>query len=157
MSAITTTGWPFSTFHHVNVLVDDLPATEKFLGQIGIPIFDYPWRDGWTEITTDPEVFKELGYKRALIGNTHFQFMGAGPSESGHKDFIKKFSKRVFSVGFLVSNVDAAEKELIGRGLKVLKKGRRSDGFGYTYFDTFDRLGINICLRQNANDMINGP
>jgi hypothetical protein len=157
MPTIDVTAWPFSTFHHVNVLVDDMPGTEAFLRQIGIPIFDYPWRDGWTEMTTSLEVFKELGYKRALIGNVHFQFMSAGPSESSHKEFIKKFEKRVYSVGFLVSNVDTAEQELMKRGLKVLKKGRRSDGFGYTYFDTFEKLGINICLRQNAKDMINGP
>lgn len=158
MSTVEVTGYPFSTFHHVNVIVDDIGATESFLNQIGIPIFDYPWRGGWTEMTSHtPEVFKEFAYKRALIGNVHFQFMAPGPSDSDLKDFVDKFGKRVFSVGFLVSDIDTAEKELVGRGLSVLKKGRRSDGFGYTYFDTMDQLGINLTLRRNANDMLNGP
>jgi hypothetical protein len=157
MTAIQTTGWPFCAFHHVHVVVGDMDRTERFLNSIGIPIFDYPWRDGWKEMTSSPEAFKALGYKRALIGNVHFQFMSPGSGESGHKEFVRKYGNRVYSVGFLVSSVDAAEQELLGRGLTVLNKGRRSDGFGYTYFDTFEKLGINLCIRQNADDMVNGP
>jgi hypothetical protein len=158
MTAIQTTGWPFCTFHHVHVIVDDMEHTQSYLNSIGIPIYDYPWRGGWTELRgLDEETFKELGYKRALIGNVHFQFMSPGQRDSPHKQIAAEFGQRVYSIGFLVSNVDAAEEELIRRGLTVLMRGRRSDGFGFTYFNTADKLGINLCIRQNARDMVNGP
>ena len=55
----------------------------------------------------------------------------------------------VFSVGFLVDDVDAAEAKGKELGLKVQQKGRHEDGWGFTYFDTADTLGINLTVRQN--------
>lgn len=83
--------------------------------------------------------------------------MSPGKRESPHRQVAAQVGKRVYSVGFLVSDVDAAEAELTRRGLSVLMRGRRNDGFGFTYFDTEKHLGINLCIRQDARDMVNGP
>ena len=45
--------------------------------------------------------------------------------------------------------MDDAERHLIDRGLGVAWKGRHDNGWGFTYFDTFNELGVMICVRQS--------
>lgn len=52
-------------------------------------------------------------------------------------------------MGFVVDDIDREETKLRAQGLKVLSSGRRADGSGFTYFDTVDKAGVVLLIRQN--------
>lgn len=144
--------WPFSKFHHVHIIVPDIEETTKFMQEIGIPIRGYEHQLKGTFNVLDGmsvEEFDELGYKYADVGGVDVQFMSPGKMESPHSRFIEAYGPRAFSIGFVVDDIEKAEAEMISRGLSVLIKGRHENGWGFTYFDTFDKIGINICIRQS--------
>ncbi|MEO1198905.1 MAG: VOC family protein [Pseudomonadota bacterium] len=145
--------WPFSTFHHIHIVVPDLEKTKRFLGGIGLPLQNYTHHIAGAFTTLEgitQEEFDELGYAFADIGGVHLQFMSPGALDSPHKRFIEaNGGPRLFSAGFVVSDVDAAEQALVDRGLSILIKGRHENGWGFTYFDTIARTGFNICVRQS--------
>jgi methylmalonyl-CoA/ethylmalonyl-CoA epimerase len=151
--------WPFAMFQHVCFYVRDMDETERFLASFGIELVDYPYREhgGFTELSglrldgsaDEEEAFWDLGYKHALAGNVHFQVMAPGRHDTIHKRFVEQHGSRAYSVGFYVAAVDDAERYLQGRGLHVVWKGRHENGLGFTYFDTFDLLGVNLCVCQS--------
>lgn len=146
-----TTEWPFSRLHHVHIIVENMEQVEAFLGTIGIRLSDYDHPGEYTQLEgDDPEALAATHYKFARIGDIHFQFMSPKDDRpSRQNSFVKKYGSRVYSIGFLVDDVDAAEAAGIGFGLRVLAKGRHQDGWGFTYFDTFDDLGVYLTVRQN--------
>jgi methylmalonyl-CoA/ethylmalonyl-CoA epimerase len=146
------TKWPFSKIHHIHVIVKDIHAVESFLGSIGVTLDDYVHPGSFTQLqgAYDEKGLSALHYKYVKIGDVHFQFMSPKDDRpSPHNSFLEKRGNGVYSVGFLVDDVDAAEAEGIRQGLKILMRGRHEDGWGYTYFDTAATLGINLTIRQN--------
>ena len=144
--------WPFSQFHHVHIVVPDIEAAGTYMQSIGLPIQDYGHQKrGKLKVLEGMSVeeFDELGYRFVDVGGVHVQFMSPGEMDSPHKRFIAAHGARVFSIGFVVEDVDTAEDEMRSRGLEVLIKGRHENGWGFTYFDTFETLGVNICIRQS--------
>lgn len=151
--------WPFAMLQHVCFYVRDMEETESFLGSFGIRLEDYPYRDHGRfleleglRLDGDPneeEAFWDLGYKHAMAGNVHFQVMCPGRHDTIHKRFVERHGNRAYSVGFYVGDVEHAERHLRDQGLRVVWRGRHENGLGFTYFDTFDLLGINLCVRQS--------
>jgi methylmalonyl-CoA/ethylmalonyl-CoA epimerase len=143
----------FSKLHHVHIVVDDMADVDGFLRSIGIPLSDYHHPGGFTCLEgLDEAAFWKLGYKHALVGPVHLQVMSPAEEDTGHKRFAARYGRRVFSIGFVVADaaaLDAHEEKLKAQGLQVLMKGRHEDGWGFTYFDTFDALGVNLCVRCN--------
>jgi len=152
-------GWPFAMFQHICFYVRDMEETARFLASFGIRLVDYPYRDhgGFAQLEglrldgnpDHEEAFWDLGYKHAMAGNVHIQVMAPGRHDTIHQRFVAQHGNRAYSVGFYIADVDEAERVLRERGLRVVWKGRHENGLGFTYFDTFERLGVNLCVRQS--------
>jgi methylmalonyl-CoA/ethylmalonyl-CoA epimerase len=142
--------WPFQKLHHVHLAVRDMAKAEALLSSLGIELTDYAHPGNFTAIEgirLEPEV---IHYRYAKIGDVHLQVMSPKDDRpSLHNAFLERHGNGVFSIGFVVDDVDAAEAEGLRLGLKIQQRGRHEDGWGFTYFDTEDTLGINLTVRQN--------
>jgi hypothetical protein len=55
----------------------------------------------------------------------------------------------VFHVGFEVADADTADAQAAALGVAPLMRGRRDNGSGFTYFDTAERAGVVLEIRQS--------
>jgi len=142
--------YPFNRIHHIHVVVRDMEKVDAFLRSIGIPLVDYDHPGNFVLLEgLDAETHASIHYKYARINEIDFQFMSPKDDRpSRHKTFLDAHGDGVYSVGFLVDDVDAAEAKGVELNLRVQQKGRHEDGWGFTYFDTADTLGINLTVRQ---------
>lgn len=143
--------YPFNRVHHVHVIVRDMAKVEAFLRAIGIELTDYDHPGDYALLEgNDAETLASIHYKFCRIDGVDLQFMSPKDDRpSRHKTFLETRGEGVYSVGFLVDDVDAAESRGKELGLQVQQKGRHEDGWGFTYFDTADTLGVNLTVRQN--------
>ena len=143
--------YPFNRVHHIHVIVRDMAKVDAFLRSIGIELVDYDHPGKYTLLEgNDAETLASIHYKFCRINGIDFQFMSPKDDRpSRHKTFLETRGQGVYSVGFLVDDVDAAEAKGKELGLTVQQKGRHEDGWGFTYFDTADTIGINLTVRQN--------
>jgi 4-hydroxyphenylpyruvate dioxygenase-like putative hemolysin len=97
----------------------------------------------------DEEGFFNLTIRCASIGPVQLQLVQPGEGRSIYKDFLETRGEGVFHLGFVVDDVDAAQADVEALGLGVLSSGRRENGSGFTYFDTADRAGVTLLVRQS--------
>jgi catechol 2,3-dioxygenase-like lactoylglutathione lyase family enzyme len=141
----------FGEFHHICIVVRDIEASQRFYESVGIgPWLDYPPLDEYTELEV-PDVagFRGLIYRYAWVGDVQIQLCQPGEGETRQRRFLDDHGEGVFHVGFEVPDVDAADAEAAQRGVEVLMKGRRPNGSGFTYYDTQDRAGVVLEIRQS--------
>jgi catechol 2,3-dioxygenase-like lactoylglutathione lyase family enzyme len=142
---------PFSTLHHIAVVVKDIDRAVKFYTSIGIgPFKDYPPLKEYVKINVPDEIgFHNLKMKIAQIGPIELQLIEPGEGKTIHKDFLEKKGEGVYHLGFVVDNVDRSEAEVTKQGLKVIASGRREDGSGFSYLDTVEKAGVTLLIRQS--------
>ena len=142
---------PFSTLHHIAVVVKDLDQAVNFYTSIGIgPFKDYPPLKEYVKINVPDEIgFHNLKMKIAQIGPIELQLIEPGEGKTIHKDFLEKKGEGVYHLGFVVDNVDRSEAEVTKQGLKVIASGRREDGSGFSYLDTVEKAGVTLLIRQS--------
>ena len=142
---------PFSTLHHIAVVVKDIDRAVKFYTSIGIgPFKDYPPLKEYVKINVPDEIgFHNLKMKIAQIGPIELQLIEPGEGKTIHKDFLEKRGEGVYHLGFVVDDVDRSETEVRNMGLKVIASGRREDGSGFSYFDTVKKAGVTLLVRQS--------
>jgi catechol 2,3-dioxygenase-like lactoylglutathione lyase family enzyme len=139
---------PFAKLHHVCVVVHDIDAAQAFYESVGIgPWIDYPPLAEYTELDVpDPEGFRALKYRYAWVGEQQWQLCQPGPGDTPQRRFLEARGEGVFHVGFEVPDADAAERQA---GVPPLMRGRRENGSGFTYFDTANRAGVILEIRQS--------
>jgi len=142
---------PFSNLHHLSIVVRDLDAAVRFLESLGIgPFIDYPSMAEYTRLNVpDREGFFETRIRCAQVGPVQLQVVQPGTGRSIYKDFLEKNGEGVFHLGFVVPDINAAETEAVGMGLRVISSGRRDNGSGFAYFDTADKCGVTLLMRQS--------
>lgn len=143
---------PWTRPHHVCLVVSDLARTEALLVALGIgPWRDYPPLTDYVERSVADEAgFLALRYRIADLGPLELQLVEPGEGRSPQRDMLERQGPGVFSLGFEVDGLGPAERSLLEAGLRVLMRGRRDDGSGFTYFDTLDELGVSIIVRKAA-------
>jgi len=63
---------------------------------------------------------------------------------------VRLYQKRVYRVVYLlVRDADAADTQAAALGVAPLMRGRRDNGSGFTYYDTADRAGVVLEIRQS--------
>jgi methylmalonyl-CoA/ethylmalonyl-CoA epimerase len=141
----------FSKFHHICIVVRDIDAAQRFYESAGIgPWHDYPPLGEYTELEVpDPEAFRGLTYRYAWVGEIQVQLCQPGEGDTHQRRFLEERGEGVFHVGFEVPDADAADAEAAQRGVAVLMKGRRTNGSGFTYYDTADEAGVILEIRQS--------
>jgi len=141
----------FSQLHHIAVVVKDMDRAIEYFSSLGIGPFQAypPMRDYIKVNVPDKEAFYALSIGQAQIGPVALQLIQPGEGRTIYKDFLNKKGEGVFHLGFVVKDVDKEEARLTAQGLKVLSSGRRADGSGFTYFDTAEKAGVVLLIRQN--------
>lgn len=142
---------PFSTLHHLSLVVRDVDAAVRFLESVGIgPFFEYPPMTEYTQLNVpDQEGFFNTVIKCVQIGPVQLQLVQPGQGRSIYKDFLEKNGEGVFHLGFVVPDIDRAEAAVKNLGLEVISSGRRANGSGFAYFDTAGQCGVTLLVRQS--------
>jgi methylmalonyl-CoA/ethylmalonyl-CoA epimerase len=146
-----TKGSPFSTLHHVTVVVRDVDRAVEFYESLGFgPFVDYPPLSEYVKLDVpDLAGFHQLRFKCAQIGPIQIQLCQPGEGDSLYKRFLEEKGEGVYHLGFVVDAVDDAEAGLTALGLGVLSSGRRQDGSGFSYMDTAGEAGVVLLVRQS--------
>jgi catechol 2,3-dioxygenase-like lactoylglutathione lyase family enzyme len=142
---------PFAKLHHICIAVPDIDAAIAYYESVGIgPWHDYPPLEQFTRLDVpDPDGFRRLDYRYAWIGGFQLQLVQPGPEPTPQRRFLDERGAGVFHVGFEVPDADAADAQAAGMGVAPLMWGRRDDGSGFTYYDTADRAGVVLEIRQS--------
>jgi methylmalonyl-CoA/ethylmalonyl-CoA epimerase len=142
---------PFAKLHHICIAVPDIDAAIAYYESVGIgPWHDYPPLEQFTRLDVpDPDGFRRLDYRYAWIGGFQLQLVQPGPEPTPQRRFLDERGAGVFHVGFEVPDADAADAQAAGMGVAPLMRGRRDDGSGFTYYDTADRAGVVLEIRQS--------
>jgi len=143
---------PFSQFHHLMIVVKDIERAVKYFESIGIgPFRPYPPLQEYENLNVeDEDAFYKLIMKEANIGPIVLQLCQPGTGKSIYKDFLERKGEGVQHLGFVVDDIEKEEEGLRKRGFKVLSSGRRSEGSGFTYFDTEDDAGVTLLIRKTS-------
>jgi catechol 2,3-dioxygenase-like lactoylglutathione lyase family enzyme len=142
---------PFSSLHHIAIVVRNIEEAIRFYTSIGIgPFEDYPPLKEYTKLDVPDEVgFHNVKIKVVQIGYIQIQLCQPGEGKSPYKDFLEKKGEGVYHLGFVVDDVDDSEAAVKKMGLKVLSSGRRKDGSGFSYLDTAGKGGVTLLVRQS--------
>jgi methylmalonyl-CoA/ethylmalonyl-CoA epimerase len=140
---------PFAKLHHLCVVVHDIDKAQAYYESVGIgPWHDYPPLHEYAELEMpDPDGFRKLKYRYAWIGDQQFQLCQPGPEPTPQRRFLDERGEGVFHVGFEVPDANAAEQQVPA---PALMRGRRTNGSGFTYFDTAEQAGVILEIRQSA-------
>ncbi|MBE2242691.1 MAG: VOC family protein [Burkholderiaceae bacterium] len=141
----------FHQLHHVCVVVRDLDAAVAYYESLGVgPWHDYPSLSIYELSVENPEVYRQLRYRYANLGNFQLQLCQPGEGDTPQRRFLKEHGEGVFHLGFGVESVDQAEREGLAMGLGILSRGRLPDRTGFTYFDTAQRgAGVTLEVRRS--------
>lgn len=142
---------PFKKLHHICIVVHDIERSIGFYESAGIgPWHDYPRLSDFTDLDMpDPDGFRALHYRYAWIGELQLQLCQPGPEPTPQRQFLDARGEGVFHVGFEVPDADAADQTAAARGLKILMRGRRTNGSGFSYYDTAEDAGVILEIRQS--------
>ena len=140
----------FDNPHHICIVVKDIEKTKSYFEAIGIgPWTEYPPLVEYTKLNVEDEAgFFGTRFVFTHVGNLQLQLAQPGEGKSHYKDFLETKGEGVFHIGFAVDDVDAAENQLTGDGMKILASGRRDDGSGFSYLDTREEAGVTLLVRQ---------
>ena len=142
---------PFSTLHHLSVVVRDIDKAVEYYESLGIgPFVDYPPLTDYVKLNVkDENGFFNLRFKCAQVGPVEIQLCQPGDGWTPYKEFLETKGEGVYHLGFVVDDVDQAEVELKEKGIGVISSGRRRDGSGYSYMDTASQAGVVLLVRQS--------
>ncbi len=142
---------PFARVHHICIAVRDIDAAVAYYESVGIgPWHDYPPLEEFTQLEVpDPDGFRRLDYRYAWIGDFQLQLVQPGPEPTPQRRFLDEHGEGVFHVGFEVADADAGDAQAAALGVAPLMRGRRDNGSGFTYFDTAERAGVVLEIRQS--------
>jgi catechol 2,3-dioxygenase-like lactoylglutathione lyase family enzyme len=138
----------FDRLHHLCVVVHDIDRAQAYYESLGIgPWHDYPPLHEYTELDVpEPDGFRALKYRYAWIGDQQLQLCEPGPEPTPQRRFLDEKGEGVFHVGFEVPDANTAEQDVAA---PPLMRGRRTNGSGFTYFDTAEHAGVVLEIRQS--------
>ena len=144
----------FGKPHHICLVVRDIEKTKSYYESIGIgPWVEYPPLVEYTQLNVADEAgFFGTRFVFTHVGDLQLQLAQPGEGQSHYKDFLEANGEGVFHIGFEVDDVDGAENDLTGDGMKILASGRRDDGSGFTYLDTQQEAGVTLLVRQTKKE-----
>jgi methylmalonyl-CoA/ethylmalonyl-CoA epimerase len=144
-----TTSTPFTTLHHICIVVHDIDKAVAYYESIGIgPWQDYPPLTGFTRLDVpNPDAFLQLKYKFVDLANFQLQLCEPPALDCPQRRFLDEHGEGVFHIGF-EHDVDDAVKLAEALGVTPLMRGQRDNGSGFVYLDTRDQGGTVLLARK---------
>jgi methylmalonyl-CoA/ethylmalonyl-CoA epimerase len=141
-----------SQLHHVMIVVEDVNKAAKFYESLGIgPFISCPAMTGFVKLDLkDESGFLNSKAMIAQIGPVELQLFQPGGEETSQGKFLKRKGEGIHHLGFIVDDIEEAERELKKLGLEVNERARRADGTGFTEFRTDTSGGVTIQIRQGT-------
>ena len=143
----------FNALHHVCIVVHDIDKSVAYYESIGIgPWIDYPPLDNIDQDLQMPDLkgFFETKFKFARLANVQLLLCQPGTGNTPQRIFLETHGEGVFHLAFQTSDCDVAESAAQAAGLVPFMRGRRSDGSGFTYFDSAADAGVVLEIRADA-------
>jgi catechol 2,3-dioxygenase-like lactoylglutathione lyase family enzyme len=139
----------FNRLHHVCIVVRDITAAEAYYESVGVgPWLDYPPLADYTELDVpSKDGFVSMKYRYCNTENIQLQLCQPSPG-TPQADFLATHGEGVFHLGFEVDDANVAEAQAVDDGIDVWMRGRRTDGSGFTYFNT-PGAGVTLEIRQS--------
>jgi catechol 2,3-dioxygenase-like lactoylglutathione lyase family enzyme len=139
--------------HHVCIVVRDIAASEVFYTSVGIgPWHDYPPLDQYTELDVPSrDGFLGMKYRYTDIENLQIQLCQPPEIDCPQRRFLDEKGEGVFHLGFSVLDLALGENEAQNAGVAPLMRGRRTNGSGFTYFDTAEQAGVVLEIRKASD------
>ena len=112
----------FSELHHVTIAVNDIEKAVKYYESIGIGPFKsfFPLREFVKLNMPDESAFFKFKVRQAKMGAVLLQLVEPPvEGQSIYREFLDKRGEGVQHLGFLVDDIDKAETDLRGLGLRV--------------------------------------
>jgi methylmalonyl-CoA/ethylmalonyl-CoA epimerase len=143
-------GTPFRQPHHICIAVSDIERAVGFYESVGIgPWQQLPRMTDLSELDGPaPDAFHALKYTWTTVGDLQLQLVQPGAGSTPQGAFLEAHGDGVFHIGFAVDSVDDAEAQASALGLEVILRGRRPDGSGFSYFDTYGPAGVTLQVRR---------
>lgn len=139
---------PIKSVDQVAVVVRDLDeAMRRYAEDLGI--------GPWSVYTFTPEWIREMTFRGreqpysmrlalAQVGETMYELIEPLEGPNSYQEFLDARGEGLHHLGFFVEDLDAAIREMQGKGFALLQSGRGfgvdGDG-GYAYFETDGALG----------------
>ena len=139
----------FDKLHHICLVVHDIDKTQAGYESIGIgPWADYPPLSEYENLQVPSKPgFLGLRYRICNLPNVQLQLCQPGDAPSPQREHLDRKGEGVFHIGFEVPDADAAEAQAAAAGLPVLMRGRRTNGTGFTYYDSAETAGVILLTR----------
>ena len=138
---------PFTNIVHVSTIVKDKERTTDYYASLGIGPFSKPHQLLKYHEVGGQQVDLNLKEVLTRMGSLDFEVIPLPEVPSLYHEFVKRRGEGPHHIGFLIEDADQVEKELTGRGIKVIQKGK-SDNGGYLYAGTDSVGGIVFELIQ---------
>lgn len=139
-----------SKLHHICVVVNDIDRSQAYYESFGIgPWESYPPLTEYEDLEVPSESgFRSMKYRLCNLPNVQLQLCEPSDDPSPQRLHLDANGEGVFHLGFEVPNADVAEAEARALGLNVLMRGRRSNGTGFTYYETAEDGGVTLLTRE---------
>ncbi len=143
----------FSRLAHISIAVKDMQESVAYYESLGIGPFREPANHVFPVKTLrGVPLDAEVVIREAPLGPVTLQLVQHIRGDHVVKEFIDRKGGGVYHLGFLVDDVDGHENGMRDRGIGVIQRGRRRDGTGYTYFDTEDKAGVVLEIKERPKD-----
>ena len=136
---------PFSNPDHIGVIVRDMDKAIECYEALGIGPFKALGSMERLEqrmLGKPIDVTSLLTARMARLGPIKIELIQPFEGKSIWRDFLDTKGEGIMHVCFYVDDIDKAEAELAGKGLKELFHVRYKDGGGSAYFDTSKYGGV---------------
>ena len=149
---------PFSTIHHIGVMVKDIDKTIEFYESLGIGPFDTLQVEVRERKLPGGEPVDDLKLKvrQAHIGPIRMELLEfvSGEWNKPWKGFLDSKGEGVSHIAFLTSDIDKDQDQLVENGVDVMYQSRYYNGGATTYFETQDTGGVIFELFQRPSDYV---
>ena len=143
-------------FHHVTVVVRDMDKAIEYYQSLGTATFQPEFTVVSSQITNlkvygkTPDTEFKIKVKVVKIGSLTYEFLEPIEGQSVLKEFLDSKGEGIYSVAFIVDDLNKETTKLVEKGFPVILSGIAPDGDALAYFDTRKVGGVVIELCELA-------
>ena len=149
---------PFSTIHHVGVIVKDIDKTVEFYESLGIGPFETLVVEVKERKLPSGEPIDDLKLKvrQAHVGPIRIELLEpvSGKWSRPWRDYLESKGEGISHIAFLTTDIEKDQAWLVENGVDVMYTSRYFNGGATTYFETQEIGGVISELFQRPRDYV---